>query len=212
MDTKKVVWRVTTGTALGTALLCGGVLTTNGHAATWQANSPASIQIKKGQKVYTVREGDTLWAISVKTNIKVQTLAEASGITNPDLIQVGQKIILNGNEVVVEDANGTTIGKKQLSDSDRVVKSQPVGTKVAVIESQSSKGNKGTMAPSSIAQQPGTLGSVQQSSLPLPVANDTASPQVNPTVPVGDASSTMPTNGDEKNDLFGNANNRPPRK
>ncbi|MDC2828967.1 LysM peptidoglycan-binding domain-containing protein [Limosilactobacillus mucosae] len=131
MDRKNFA-KLATGSLLGAALVCGSALMTanNASASTWHANSPESIQIVKGQKVYTVKYGDTLWAISVKTNIKIATLAKASGITNPDFIQVGQKIILSGNNLTVEDSNGNVVGQAKLKNSDKVVKSQSFGTPV----------------------------------------------------------------------------------
>ena len=128
---KKLVVKTLTGTALGTALICSGLLmSSTAQASTWHANTPDQINIVHGQKEYTVKYGDTLWAISVKTNIKVQTLADASGITNPNLIQVGQKIILNGNRMTVKDAQGQTVSQTTLKPSDKVDASQKFGTPV----------------------------------------------------------------------------------
>ncbi len=42
---------------------------------------------------YTVRPGDTLWAIALKTGVRVEELAEANGIQG-DLLQVGQKLVI----------------------------------------------------------------------------------------------------------------------
>ena len=123
---KKNFAKLATGSLLGAVLVCGNALllnTNTADAAVWSANTPDSIQITKGQKTYTVKYGDTLWAISIKTNIKVDTLAQASGIDNPNAIQIGQKIVLNGNKLVVKDSDGEVIGKTTLNDSDKVVES-----------------------------------------------------------------------------------------
>ena len=141
--------KLSVGTALGAALICGGVLTTTAHASTWHANTPDQIQIVKGQKEYTVKYGDTLWAISIKTNIKVETLAKASGITDPNFIQVGQKIILDGNSMKIENPNGEVIGSAKLNNSDKVNQNQAFGTFVRNVPSnyvnQSSSNNQGTV-------------------------------------------------------------------
>lgn len=47
------------------------------------------------QTVYTVQPGDTLSGIAKKYGTTYQALAAANGIANPDVINVGQKIIIN---------------------------------------------------------------------------------------------------------------------
>lgn len=47
--------------------------------------------------VYTVKSGDTLSGIAVKYGMTTQELQDLNGITNPDLIYVGQVLRLSGN-------------------------------------------------------------------------------------------------------------------
>ncbi len=47
-----------------------------------------------GGQIYIVQPGDTLYTIAVSFNITVQALMSANGITNPDMIYVGQKLIV----------------------------------------------------------------------------------------------------------------------
>jgi len=42
---------------------------------------------------YTVRKGDTLWAIALKTGVPVEQLAEANGIRG-DRLQIGQELVI----------------------------------------------------------------------------------------------------------------------
>ena len=42
---------------------------------------------------YTVRQGDTLWAIALKTGVRVEDLAAANGIRG-DRLQIGQKLVI----------------------------------------------------------------------------------------------------------------------
>ncbi|MEY3614719.1 MAG: hypothetical protein RL752_627, partial [Actinomycetota bacterium] len=41
-------------------------------------------------KTYTVKAGDTLWGIASKLGVSATKLAEVNGITNPNLLKVGQ--------------------------------------------------------------------------------------------------------------------------
>lgn len=45
-------------------------------------------------KKYTVKSGDTLSKIGVKYGVTVPELAKANGIINPNLIKVGQVLII----------------------------------------------------------------------------------------------------------------------
>ena len=58
----------------------------------------AAAQLRDGHPdTYTVRRGDTLWAISERfygDGSKYQRIADASGISNPDLIHPGQVLTI----------------------------------------------------------------------------------------------------------------------
>jgi len=43
---------------------------------------------------YTVKPGDTLYAIAVKYGTTVQAIAAANNISNPNLIRVGQVLVI----------------------------------------------------------------------------------------------------------------------
>ena len=60
-----------------------------------QADKPQAPAAPAG-KTYTVVKGDTLSEIAVKYGTTVDTLVELNGISNPNLIVVGQKIKLPG--------------------------------------------------------------------------------------------------------------------
>jgi LysM repeat protein len=49
-----------------------------------------------GGHVYTVRHGDTLYSIARHFGVSVQAIVQANGITNPNRIYVGQRLIIPG--------------------------------------------------------------------------------------------------------------------
>lgn len=115
---------------LFSTLLVGGMsIQTSVYAEEWSANAPESIQIESGATSYTLKEGDTLWAISQVTNIKVETLAE---INNIDLssgeqynLEIGRVIYFDGNHVTILDKDGNLVADKVLDDNDKVDSSKP---------------------------------------------------------------------------------------
>jgi LysM repeat protein len=105
-------------------------------ASTWVANTPESIQIKENDTSYTMVYGDTLWAISMKINVNVRTLA---AINNIDLaageeyhLAVGTVIKWDkqGN-LVAETANGNQINTGlTTNDSNKIIPDKPIGADV----------------------------------------------------------------------------------
>lgn len=60
----------------------------------WIADQPEDIGIKVGDTEYTIKWGDTLWAISIKAETTVEDLAKLNNIHNVDLIFAGESIQL----------------------------------------------------------------------------------------------------------------------
>lgn len=46
------------------------------------------------EQIYTVKAGDTLWKIATSFNVPLETLIAANNLTNPNLIEPGQVIII----------------------------------------------------------------------------------------------------------------------
>ncbi|GEL37799.1 hypothetical protein LPA06_06500 [Lacticaseibacillus paracasei subsp. tolerans] len=106
------------------------------QAATWTARKPAEIQISKGQKVYTIQWGDTLWAISQRTNITVAKLAQLNGVANPSFIMTGATLTLDWSQAGTATAtmmapDGTVTGQSTIQQQDKVDPTKSVGTTVS---------------------------------------------------------------------------------
>ncbi len=55
-----------------------------------------AVMVVAGSMAYEVKRGDTLSAIAAHYGVSVAALVEANDITNPDLIQIGQSIVIPG--------------------------------------------------------------------------------------------------------------------
>lgn len=60
---------------------------------------------------YTVERGDTLGQIARKHDVSLSALVEANGISNPNLIFPGQKLVIPGSDEVYVVASGDTLGR-----------------------------------------------------------------------------------------------------
>jgi LysM repeat protein len=57
-----------------------------------------ALMIAAGSMAYEVRPGDTLTAIAADHGVSVQAILDANDITDPDMIRVGQQIVIPGKE------------------------------------------------------------------------------------------------------------------
>jgi LysM repeat protein len=64
------------------------------HPPTPAAAPPPAPAAPPAPTVYVVRDGDTLWAISVRYSTTVAVLAAANQIANPSFIRVGQALLI----------------------------------------------------------------------------------------------------------------------
>ena len=118
------------------ATVLGGLLFTSQptEATAWVANSPESLSIRSGQTSYTLKLGDTLWAISQRTNLTIQTLADVNNI-NLSLgeqynLPIGRTIYFDGNKVTVKEANGSFVKEVIMTDDNKVDTSKDIGEPV----------------------------------------------------------------------------------
>lgn len=68
---------------------------------------PASAQSSTNNVVYVVQPGDNLYRIGLKFNTTIAALAQANGIVNPNLIVVGQRLIIPGVQVTAMPGTAT---------------------------------------------------------------------------------------------------------
>ncbi len=66
------------------------------EAASTPIASPVTSPTPLGPLLYTVQEGDTLGAIAQTYGVSVEDLIAANGLTDPDVLQVGQTLIIPG--------------------------------------------------------------------------------------------------------------------
>ncbi|MDF0479664.1 LysM peptidoglycan-binding domain-containing protein [Vagococcus sp. PNs007] len=164
--------KVTTVCATGIIL---GAFAVPVLASEWVANTPESIQISQGSQSYTMKSGDTLWAIAIKTNINVNTLASINNInlSNGDqfTLQIGTVIHFDESKIKAVDSTGSAINKGvKVNDSNKIVKDKPIGANV------SKEISAGKVTPSEIIGKPNNTGK-----LPNP-NNDTS--ESKPTKPI----------------------------
>lgn len=81
--------------ALLTIALLAGLLWVAAGPRTARAEAPA----QEGVGSYTVQPGDTLSTIAARFGVSVDNLIAVNGITNPDLVRVGQILIIPGASV-----------------------------------------------------------------------------------------------------------------
>lgn len=161
----------------------GQVLKINGtEVITAPSAKPTNTQV-----VYTIKSGDTLSEIAKKYGTTADTVARTNGISNPNLIRVGQKLTISTN---VKASTSNTTPKPNPATP---VTSFKVGDRV-VIKSTAKNYSTGQLIPSSIKGKTYTVqqavggkvllkeivswvnvGDVSKTSAPKPVVNRTFS-------------------------------------
>jgi LysM repeat protein len=68
----------------------GAVATATSPAPTATSQSPAPVPTTRQPATYIVQPGDTLFRLSIRFNISLQSLVSANNIQNPNIIFVGQ--------------------------------------------------------------------------------------------------------------------------
>lgn len=119
---------------LGT-LLMSGASTSAIMASSWRAHTPSEIAALNKNGTYTVRSGDTVWAIGMHYNIKPSIIEKVNGINNPYELQIGTVLQLHiydhgkKAELTVTNTNGVAV-KKTLTAKDKLDKDKSFGQSV----------------------------------------------------------------------------------
>jgi len=113
--------------------------------------------------VHVVKRGETLGKIAAKYGSTVSTLVDANGISNPNLISVGQSIVISGSTEF--DANSTSSGDDSSSEGSTPVSTDPNvrSGRYAVVnngEGLSSVASRLGVPATQVARANGILGSV----------------------------------------------------
>ena len=127
--------KILVATTIASSLLVPLITTQSVHAA-WHANTPTMITNLNNNGTYTVKAGDTLWAIGMHYNIKPSVIAQTNNISNPNNLQIGTIIQLskvNKNHAILTIKNGNNINQKYLNNSDKINTKQSFNKKVTSI-------------------------------------------------------------------------------
>lgn len=167
---KKSLLMVAAGLGLGVSGLALG--NTNAKAVVWSdkailkwiAKTPDQIGALNANGTYTVKEGDTIWAIGVHFNIKPQVIETVNGITDPYKLQIGTVLKLHidhSNDKATIEAT-TPEGKSKtvtLTPKDKINPSKKFGEDVA--PAAQSKVSQNQADNTKAIQKSGTLASNQ---------------------------------------------------
>ncbi|MBU0493132.1 MAG: LysM peptidoglycan-binding domain-containing protein [Chloroflexi bacterium] len=52
------------------------------------------VQLASNEILYQVRQGDTLWSLAIAYDTTVEVIAQRNGLANPNLIYVGQQLVI----------------------------------------------------------------------------------------------------------------------
>lgn len=116
-------------------LLISGTANTGIMASSWHANTPSEIAKLNKNGTYTVRSGDTVWAIGMHYNIKPSIIETMNGINNPYELQIGTVLHLHiydhgkKAEFTVTNPSGVAV-KKILTSKDKLNKNKSFGQSI----------------------------------------------------------------------------------
>ena len=98
------LWRIARqyGVTVNAIVAANGLADPNRIYAGQRLFIPTSDIPTCGYQWYTVRRGDTLYALSRRFGVPVWTLARANGLANPNLIFVGQRLVITGTGITIE--------------------------------------------------------------------------------------------------------------
>lgn len=89
---------------------------------------PSSTPVEPTPTRYTVRAGDTLWAIADRFEVSVEALLEANELPEPDRLQPGQELVIPANGGTPSSGSG---GEESALEENGDVESETVHTVVA---------------------------------------------------------------------------------
>jgi putative chitinase len=150
-------------------------------------------------QTYTVKAGDTLSEIAARFGTSVSTLAARNGIRNPNLIFVGQRLLISGSHGPAPSApppsNGNATYRVRPGDTLSALAAR-FGTSVSALASLNGIANPNVLYAGQLLRLPGTGGAPA----PAPIAPpSTVGPVPGPTsggISVGQLKAIMPNLSD----------------
>ena len=91
-----------------------------------QASGRTSRPIPAGSQVYVVKKGDCLSKIASRAGVKTTSLMDANGLTNKDMIKVGQKLVIPaGHKVASSGSSSRSVKSARVSTGAQTTSEPP---------------------------------------------------------------------------------------
>jgi LysM repeat protein len=133
-----------------------------------------SVPVAFADTIYIVQRGDTLFLISVRFNVSISAIMSANGLTNPNLIFVGQRLTIptGGGTTATPPPSGGTTYVVQRGDYLSLI-AQRFGVSLSALMNANGIVNPNLIFVGQVLTIPGTGGTP----LPTPVPTTTATPR-----------------------------------
>lgn len=146
------------------------------------ATSVSGVALAQTSATHVVRPGETLFSIARQNNVTVQSIASANGITNPNLIFVGEVLIIPGVSpaATTPAAGGTTSYTVVAGDTLSAI-AQRFKVSMATLVALNGLANPNLIFVGQVLKIPASSQAPAMMPTPAPTAMPTAAPSMMPT-------------------------------